>query len=87
MEWEYVVSMVVPVVFILTVGGVLVLRPITKRLGILLEAMAQEKARMTSDELGRLREATNALHDRLSLIEERQDYTERLIGRQSESQD
>ena len=80
MDWEALTALVVPSLFIVTVGGVIVLRPIASRLGILLEAMAREKSGSASEETRRLREAVETMNDRLSLLEERQDFTERLIG-------
>ena len=40
MEWEIIAPMIVSIVFILTVGGVLVIRPIAKRISGLLELYA-----------------------------------------------
>ena len=80
MDWEALTALVVPSLFIVTVGGVIVLRPIASRLGILLEAMAREKSGSPSEETRRLRETVETMNDRLSLLEERQDFTERLIG-------
>ena len=42
MEWEFIAPMVISIVFILTVGGVLVLRPISKRISELLELYARD---------------------------------------------
>ena len=80
MDWEALTALVVPSLFIVTVGGVIVLRPIASRLGILLEAMAREKSGSMPEETRRLRETVETMNDRLSLLEERQDFTERLIG-------
>ncbi len=80
MDWEALVALVVPSLFIVTAGGVIVLRPIASRLAILLEAMAREKSGSMSEETRRLRETVETMNDRLSLLEERQDFTERLIG-------
>lgn len=77
---EFLAPMIVVVVFILTAGGVLILRPIAKRLGVLLEAMARERTRRPSDDMLRLREEVETLRARLQLLEERQDFTEGLIG-------
>lgn len=75
-------GLLIPMTIILTTGGVLVLRPIAKRLGVLLELMAKEKTRQApADDLRRLHQTMDTLNERLSLIEERQDFTERLIGR------
>ena len=81
MDWEFLAPMVVGVTMILTTGGVLVLRPIAKRLGALLEVMAREKASLPIEEIRLLRDSVDTVHQRLSLIEERQDFTERLLGR------
>ena len=80
MDWEGLVALVVPSLFIITVGGVLVLRPIATRLGSLLDAMARARSGAPMDETRRLRETVEVLNDRLSLLEERQDFTERLIS-------
>ena len=80
MDWEALVALVVPSLFIITAGGVLILRPIAAKLGTLLDAMAREKAGSALEETRRLREALETMNDRLSLLEERQDFTERLIG-------
>jgi len=81
MDWEVIAPMIVGTVMILTTGGVLVLRPIAKRLGALLEVMAREKASLPTEEIRLLRESMDTMGQRLSLIEERQDFTERLLGR------
>ncbi len=79
MDWEALVALVVPSLFIVTAGGVLILRPIAAKLGTLLDAMAREKSSSALEETRRLRETVEAMNDRLSLLEERQDFTERLI--------
>ena len=81
MMWEFIAPMIVGIVLILTVGGVVLLRPIAKRLGALLDVMVLEKSRTTSVDNRRLGETVDTINERLSLIEERQDFTERLIGR------
>ena len=81
MDWDVIAPMIVSIVLILTVGGVILLRPITKRLGALLDVMVLEKSRTTSVDNRRLGETVDTINERLSLIEERQDFTERLIDR------
>lgn len=80
MEWEFIAPMIVSVVLILTIGGVALLRPVAKRLGALLDVMVMEKTRVSQADNGRLLETIETLNDRLSLVEERQDFTERLIS-------
>ena len=79
MDWEALVALVVPSLFIVTAGGVLILRPIAAKLGTLLDAMAREKSSSALEETRRLRETVETMNERLSLLEERQDFTERLI--------
>ena len=81
MDWDVIAPMVVLVVGTLTAGGVLVLRPIATRLGALLEVMAREKATGAAEELRYLRDVVETTNQRLSLMEERLEFTERLIGR------
>ena len=82
MEWELIAPMVMSVVLILTVGGVLILRPIAKRLGGLLEVMTRERLDGSQkQELGHVRELLETMNQRLQLIEERQEFTDRLLER------
>lgn len=80
MNWAVLAPQIVGAIFIVTVGGVILLRPITTRLGALVEAMAQEKQARSSDEVHRLREEVETLRSRMELLEDRQDFTEALIG-------
>jgi len=79
MDWEVIAPMVVLIVLSLTVGGVLILRPIAKRLGVLLEAMAKEKGVGPSHDANRIREEVETLRARLELLEDRQDFTDGLL--------
>ena len=66
---------------ILAPAAVILLRPIAKHAGELLEQMAQERkeGRVPGAELERLRSAVESVSDRLQLIEERQDFTESVL--------
>ena len=81
MEWEFIAPMVISTVFILTVGGVILLRPVMKRLGALLDVLVLQKTRAPDEENRRLRDTVDTMNERLTLMEERLDFTERLIGR------
>ena len=83
MDWEALVALVVPSLFIVTAGGVLILRPIAGKLGTLLDAMAREKSSSALEEARRLSETVKTITERLSLLEERQEFTERLIERRT----
>lgn len=73
--------MIVMVTAILTTGGVLILRPIAKRLGGFLEAVTQAKLRPSPDaDLARIAEVLSSIDGRLNQLEERQDFAEALIS-------
>lgn len=78
MAWEFIAR--ISIVFILTAGGVILLQPVMVRLGALLDALALQKSRAPDDENRRLRNTVDTMNERLTLMEERLDFTERLIG-------
>ncbi len=80
MEWEFIAPLIMMVVLILTVGGVLVLRPIATRFADLVELYARDRQTGLQGEVRHMRELVETLNARLHLMEERQDFTERLIG-------
>jgi hypothetical protein len=71
--------MIMSIVFILTVGGVMVLRPIAKRLGDLLEVYARERRDGLEGDVHQIRDLLETMNARLQLMEDRQDFTERLL--------
>lgn len=78
-----IVSLAVLVTGILTMGGVLIFRPISKRLGMLLEVTTQQKLRAANSDphdTARIRELLTSIDSRLTLLEERQDFAEALIS-------
>ncbi len=79
MEWEFIAPMIMGVVFMLTVGGVLVLRPLSKRFAELLESYAQDRQRGVGSDIHQIRELMETMDGRLRLMEERQDFTEKLL--------
>lgn len=80
MEWEFIAPMVMSVVFIITTGAVILLRPLSRRLGDLLEVMAAErKDPQLKEELAKVRELQEILSERLALLEERQEFTDALL--------
>lgn len=79
-DWAEVAPMIVGIVFIVTTGGVLVLRPIAKKAGDLMEALAREKQSGLQNDVAQVRDLLETMNARLNLLEERQDFTERLIG-------
>ncbi len=79
-DWNNVAPMIVAVVLTLTVGGVLVLRPIAKKAGDLMEALARDKQAGLANDVGQLRDILETTNARLTLLEERLDFTERLLA-------
>jgi len=80
MDMEIIAPMVVTALLILTVGGVILLKPIANKLGHLLEAMAKEREEpRLGDELIRIRELLETMNNRMDLLEDRQDFTESLL--------
>lgn len=79
-------EMLIPIVLFICIAGVLILRPISKKLGVLLEALAKERvARVTPGrpldeaQLDRVTTALERLNNRLDLIDDRMSFMERLI--------
>ncbi|MHB1193993.1 MAG: hypothetical protein ACYC6F_13205 [Longimicrobiales bacterium] len=81
-DWEAVAPMIVAVVACITIGGVLVLRPIAKKAGDLMEALARDKQGGLQNDVGQLRDILETMNARLTLMEERLDFTERLMSGQ-----
>jgi hypothetical protein len=78
-----IVILTVMVTAIVTTGGVLIFRPISKRLGTLLEVMTQQKLRAAHadpHDTSRIRDLLTSIDSRLTLLEERQDFAEALIS-------
>jgi hypothetical protein len=72
--------MIVMVTGIITAGAVILFRPLTGRLGELLHAMTEEKLRPGSQrEVAQLQDVVARLESRLSLLEERQGFTESIL--------
>jgi hypothetical protein len=76
----------IPIVLFMCIAGVLILRPVTKRLGLLLEALAKERmvgpspARALDEaQLERITHALDRLNNRLDLVDDRVAFMERLV--------
>jgi hypothetical protein len=79
---EAVVEALIPITMFLSIAAVMILRPITRRIGMLLEAMARdrEQARHVSVTDTRMLNLMEQMSKRLELMEERLDFTERLVA-------
>jgi hypothetical protein len=83
-----VAGVILGVTFFLVSGGVILLRPLSRRLGDLLEAIAAQKRQSVGPvELARLQQSLDQVQARLATLEERQGFTESLLssgGRRAE---
>ena len=68
--------------FFLSVAGVIILRPLSKRLGEFLLEMRLERrgTRLEDNEIARIRALLERMNGRLDLMEDRLDFTERLLS-------
>jgi hypothetical protein len=82
--WD-VAPLVMGMTVTLAIAGVLILRPLAKHIGKILEMRASqryERPELSDEDLSRLTDAVSRLADRLETLEERQDFTERLLDAQ-----
>ena len=85
-----IAPMVVAVFLIVSVAATILLRPITKKLGTYLEVLAEERRRSLSEQpldrsdSTRLTAAVEALESRLALLDQNQDFTNRLLSDRAE---
>jgi uncharacterized membrane protein len=77
---EFFIALV-PITFFLTVGGVLVLRPLTKRLGALMEASAKSKSANAEEQLQleHMRLMIDTQNLKLEQLEQKLSFTESLL--------
>lgn len=74
--------MLVMITAILTAGGVVVFRPLSRRLADLLHAMAQQRLGASAGgDAQRTNETIALLEQRISLLEDRLSFTESLLDR------
>ena len=77
---EVLAPMIIAVVLTLTVGGVILLKPLSNRLADLLAIMADERKDPTvTKDLGHIHQQLDTVSSRLALLEERQDFHEKLL--------
>lgn len=76
-------EVLIPITLFMVLGGVLILRPITKRMGLLLEVMAEERrmavrGRGNEEHFARMTDLLERLNARLEALEDRVHFVERL---------
>ena len=83
---EEVIALTIPIVGILATASVLILRPITKRLGDTLHQVQQDRreARLDQGQLDQIRGLVESLQERVELVEQRQGFFESLLESRSE---
>jgi hypothetical protein len=76
----------IPIVLFMCLAGVLILRPVSKKLGLLLEALAKERmgqvarpAALDDVQLERITVVLDRLNNRLDLVDDRITFVERLV--------
>lgn len=86
MDLDVIAPMLVMITLILTTGGVILLRPISKHLAEYLRTVTEQKrAPGATADLAQLREVLSSMDGRLSLMEERQNFTEALLTSRREA--
>lgn len=71
----------IPITMFVCIAAVMILRPLTKRLGHLLEAITRDRTPQVQDNTSaRTIALLEHLNRRLDLMEERLDFTERLVS-------
>jgi hypothetical protein len=75
------VEALIPITFFMSVAAVLILRPITKKLGGFIDVMTQERlpARTAENNDARVVALLEQVARRMDSMEERLDFTERLV--------
>ncbi|MEJ2216381.1 MAG: hypothetical protein P8099_07175 [Gemmatimonadota bacterium] len=71
----------VPIFLFMCIAAVMIFRPMTKRLGLLLEEMARDRRAMRAPENGQMDRVVGLLEQlntRLDLLEDRMEFMERL---------
>jgi hypothetical protein len=72
----------IPITMFISIAAVLILRPMTSKVGGLLQAMTKERTASSSEsaDLARMRVLMEHVSKRMDLMEERLDFTERLLA-------
>jgi len=81
MDITALASMVTTIILVALIGGIVLLRPIAKRAGLLLEQKLHEKQAPPADDARQLRERLQLLEDEVRMLNERQHFTEQLLSR------
>ena len=80
MEWEFIAPMIVAVTVTLSAAGVFILRPLTKRLGDVIDVIQRRQQMSQNEVVGRIAELLEHLDTRLDQLEHRQEFSERMLS-------
>ena len=84
-----VFSVIMTLIFAVSIGGTILIYPLTKRLGRYLEMKMEERELLggrTPQDWDRLTVALESFAGRLKALEERQDFTEKLLSKPEEEE-
>jgi hypothetical protein len=80
-QLEILAPMIFATILTITVAGVILLKPLANKLGVFLEAASKDKLEpQLGREMEQIRGLLETLDGRLSLLEERQDFTDALLN-------
>lgn len=81
MDSNALAGMIFTLVFTGLIGGFILIHPLTKRLGELMESKARaQKAAAPDDEVRKLAEAVRSLEMEVHYLRERQEFTDKLLA-------
>ncbi len=72
----------IPIVFMVSVAAVAIFRPLTKRIGRMVERSYEERKAGPDPQVQRIMQLMERLVDRMDRLEDRLDFTERMLERQ-----
>jgi hypothetical protein len=87
-DWEILAPVIFGMTLVLSTAAVFILRPLTKRLGELIETTSRNKqAPLSSEDVAKLTDVVGRLADRMESLEERQDFSESILTALQEPRD
>ncbi|MGD8699427.1 MAG: hypothetical protein PVJ43_09060 [Gemmatimonadales bacterium] len=72
----------IPIVLFISTAAVLIFRPLTTRIGKVIERSHDEKKAVPEAQIQRIMQLMERLIDRMDRLEDRVDFTERMLERQ-----
>ena len=69
----------IPIVLFISIAAVAIFRPLTKRIGLLIEQTYNERKTVQSPQSDRVEHLMERMIDRMDRLEDRVDFTERML--------